>query len=79
MKEFTVLTYAGGFVDETMLNQGLYFTDRPALHDLDDTIDKMVDTWMACKEIIGDSFEVGHSIENIKKCKLDVVELNFKI
>jgi hypothetical protein len=75
--KFRILNFGGfnEYIDETRLHNGIYITNKPILHEAEDTIEQMIDRWTASKDILGESFVMGETIENLKKCDLIEVEL----
>lgn len=70
-----VMMYSGQFVNEYMLHQGIYTTDKPSIHwDENITIEK----YISDHKMIRDAMEVEYPREmydNIRKCKFVPVVL----
>jgi len=75
---FKVLMYCDGFVDENRLEQGLYSTNIPKLHSIDETIDNLIERVLSIRDINGFSFVNETYIENLKKCELVEITLTRK-
>ena len=75
--KFTVLVYAGNYVDETKLFEGIYSTLTPILHKADRTIESMCEGADAIKQFgIEEPIEVYKS--NLRKCNLIPVTLSIQ-
>ena len=75
---FKVLMYCDGFVDENRLEQGLYSTNIPKLHSIDETIDNLIERVLSIRDINGFSFVNETYIENLKNCELVEIILTRK-
>lgn len=76
--KFKILTHCGMYVDEHMLEQGIYAAHKPYIHDIDSSIESMVDLYMNMADKFGGAFYSPSSnyIENLKSCKLITIEIN---
>ena len=74
---FKTLTYLGQFVDTNLLERGIYISEKPSIYSLDTTIDSLVNMGKMMKDMAGNSFISDSYFENLKKCELSEIEINF--
>lgn len=68
--KFKVLTYLGQFVDENMLQKGIYTTSLPNLKSNNVTIEGMIQQGEMMKDMAGNLFISQSYFDNLKQCKL---------
>ena len=68
--KFKVLTYLGQFVDENMLQKGIYTTSLPNLKSNNVTIEGMIQQGEMMKDMAGNLFISQSYFYNLKHCKL---------
>jgi hypothetical protein len=73
--EFKVLTYCGKYVDENLLDKGIYISNSPYLHPKDATLEKLIQDGLKVRKVAGDAFLPDSYFENLKKCDLVTVIL----
>jgi len=74
--EFKILTFAGEFVDEKNLTNGIYSTIKPTLHHSDLTKDQMVkDAQRVYKYAPSLRPRMEKYIDNLLECKLEIFTL----
>ena len=66
--KFKVLMIGRAFVNERMLDKGIYQTTTPALHDPEFTIKDIINLWENYSAFTGKP--VYDAVDNIKKCML---------
>jgi hypothetical protein len=74
---YSALMYAGRYVDENKLFDGLYMKATPTLYDADETIENLVKVY---SELIGKYMKGSPAdvyVENLRQCKL--VKVKFTI
>lgn len=74
--KYKVLVVGGFFVDERLLQKGIYFTSTPVLHPFETTIDDIRNRIIEYGRLIQDS-SGDKAIENLNQCEFQTVELNF--
>lgn len=74
--KYKALIHCGVFVDETMLEKGIYTTVTPTLHCFDDTIEDMRNRILDYGKHIN-GFLPYKAIESLNQCELQLVELSF--
>lgn len=74
--KFKVLMIGQSFVNEKMLNKGIYATTTPALHFEGFTQDDLEKLWENYAAIANVPFE--NIKENISKCQLKTIEIIIK-
>jgi hypothetical protein len=72
---FKILTYLGHFVNEGLLEKGIYMTNLPSLKSKDTTIEIMVKQVEIMRDMTGGKFMSDTYFENLKQCTL----LEFKL
>jgi hypothetical protein len=75
---FKVLTHNGVYVDENLLNKGIYEVTKPFLYDYDSTIESIISHIKHVNESYDLRINTSNYIENIKKCTLTDVQLTVK-
>jgi len=76
--EFKVLMYCGIYVDINLLEKGIYYTEKPYLFSKNDTIENIIKhnkTFFKDKK--GNSFLKDEYFENISKCELVPIKIQF--
>lgn len=72
--KYKVLMYGNEFIDNGMMNAGIYFTNTPRLHHIETTIEDLKkDAEVIRREnasIVGEYY-----VKNLMQCKLETVEL----
>lgn len=68
--EFRILMHLGKFVDENLLDKGIYACNSPYLHPEDATLEKLIQDGLKVRKIAGDAFLPDSYFENLKKCDL---------
>lgn len=77
VRSFYVLTYCGQFIDERLLQNGLYTTSVPKLYSKETTIDLMIQQGRTIVDMTGNQFIEESYFENLSKCELTEVQLSF--
>lgn len=75
-KTFKVLVFAEQYVDERLLQKGIYITSKPILHSVSETIHTM-SARMDDYEKYVSGFSAAKAKESLAKCELKLIELNF--
>ena len=75
-KIFKVLVAVNQYVDESLLQKGLYMTSKPMLHDVSETIETMKKRMDDYEKFISD-FDESKEKETLDNCELVIVEFNF--
>lgn len=76
MRSFYVLTCCDQFIDERLLQKGLYATDVPKLYSKETTIDLLIQQGRTVIDMTGNQFISEAYFENLSKCKLTEVQLS---
>lgn len=74
-KTFKALRYLYGWVDISLLHQGIYSTTVPKLYDEDTTIESLVRMAQFNRDKLGNDFVAQSYIENLRMCELVTVEI----
>lgn len=69
-KEFKALMHCGEYVDNNLLEKGIYTCSRPFIYSKDETIDSMIETARLVKDMSGVNFISERYFDNLKKCQL---------
>lgn len=75
-KIFKILVAVNQYVDESLLQKGLYMTSRPILHDVSETIETMKKRMDDYENSIS-GFDASKAKETLDNCELVIVEFNF--
>lgn len=75
--EFKILMYCNEYVDVSMLQQGIYSTNKPNLYEKTTTIESLIESGKMMKLIGGETFLSDKYFENLQKCEL--VECTLKL
>lgn len=76
--EFKVLMHCGEYVDANLLNMGVYATTyRPFIYPKDYTIETMCNAGLLMKDMAGNNFISESYFENLRKCELVPISINF--
>lgn len=70
---YKVLMIGNEFVNEMMLNRGLYACTRPALHDNSFTKEELLKQWQNYAHMANET--IGEVEANISKCQIKTVEI----
>lgn len=76
VRSFYVLTHCGQFIDERLLQKGLYATSVPKLYSKETTIDLMIQQGRTIVDMTGNQFIEESYFDNLSKCKLTEVQLS---
>ncbi len=75
LEMFKILTHSGKFVDERLLNRGIYTTSIPTLRNELDTKDDIIEALKKYNAIMPEKLWLENSIENLEKCELKTFKL----
>ena len=76
--EFKVLVYCGQYVDFNLLSKGIYTCEVPRLFDASETIATIDKAAKLYKDLTGLTFLPDAYFDNLNKCQLVDVTLEFK-
>ncbi len=69
-QNYKVLTHCGMFVDERLLDKGIYTTTQPVYHRFDTTIDTLKENLKKYHSYLGGEYALPVALENLNKCNL---------
>lgn len=75
--EFKVLMHLGEYVDANSLVHGVYATSKPFIYHKDDTIETMCTRGINMVDMLGINFISETYYENLRKCELVTIKINF--
>ena len=75
-KVFKVLVSYNEYVDESLLQKGLYMTQKPILHDVSETIETMKARMDDYEKFVS-GFYASKAKETLEKCEFRLIEFNF--
>ena len=76
---FKVLMHCGEYVDVSMLEKGVYSTNRPYLYCKDTTIESLIENAELMKSISSYLFQSDKYFDNLQKCELVEVYLTIDL
>jgi hypothetical protein len=68
--EFKALMYLGRYIDDNLLHEGIYISQKPFIYSNDDTIEGLVEQGKRMKDLSGAQIVSDKYLENLKQCEL---------
>lgn len=78
-RKFKILVYEGMYVNTSLLESGIYTTDKPVLYSRNETIESLIKKSNEIKDKMGISFMSESYFENLQQCELVDVEILVKV
>lgn len=74
--KYKALVHRGVFVEERLLEKGIYTATKPTLHNHEETIENLRDQLVEFHRFVG-TYELDKALKNLALCEMQLIELSF--